>query len=423
MTQESLATFIDSYAPEGASTVERALNTDPILAAEKLTGKSYKEDKETDSLGMFLHMEHAQAKAKILEEAGDTHYNSPLDQYLAVTERLGFTVVSKRPFAYNEHRDDPTTLHHFVLVHPGGAILIFDTYRWGQEPEKVNGGKLLYNWKPNALYREMQRASHDHYKTERELKEAIEVRRRENGDTTALEERLAAHLALPVPPMPPHVTSSGGYEYPDPDVPMMIPNPDYVGDEEARKLHCCDLRANALIDNPERDPDKYVYVGYHDCREGLAYNFSRLCEWGDFVTPWIEMPYPTGTLDLVESKDRYYHSMWPPRSKYDERIDGESEQPKGLEQNGYFNEAAYTLPVQFERLAHEIVGHLIEIEDHRRWPQEMIEIVGDAAWRREMAKDNDRIVKEAERFGFDALDIYARAGELYKQGTPSLKRR
>jgi hypothetical protein len=34
-----------------------------------------------------------------------------------------------------------------------------------------------------------------------------------------------------------------------------------------------------------------VWVGQHDCREGLKFHIQQLEEYGDFVTPWIEQPF------------------------------------------------------------------------------------------------------------------------------------
>lgn len=34
-----------------------------------------------------------------------------------------------------------------------------------------------------------------------------------------------------------------------------------------------------------------VWVGYHDCREGIKFNINRLIKNGDLVTPWVYTPF------------------------------------------------------------------------------------------------------------------------------------
>jgi hypothetical protein len=34
-----------------------------------------------------------------------------------------------------------------------------------------------------------------------------------------------------------------------------------------------------------------IWVGHHDCREGLKFHIQQLEKYGDFVNPWIEQPF------------------------------------------------------------------------------------------------------------------------------------
>ncbi len=51
-----------------------SLAVDPLAMAERITGKSYKDDESTSGLGMLLSLQHNRNKRDLLEFMGDTHY-------------------------------------------------------------------------------------------------------------------------------------------------------------------------------------------------------------------------------------------------------------------------------------------------------------------------------------------------------------
>lgn len=69
------------------------LNYDPFLEAEKLTGESYKEDKDTEGVGFLLHIAHAKRKKEELALRGDTYWGMPYIDAVDVVLSAGFTPV------------------------------------------------------------------------------------------------------------------------------------------------------------------------------------------------------------------------------------------------------------------------------------------------------------------------------------------
>lgn len=118
------------------------IHTDPLLIAEGLTGKSYKEDEDTKWAGFALH----QQKAKIVEAAltarGDTTFRNDLARYQDIVENYGFELVRTIDFLTRDYAESQFTYWH----REHGLVLVFDTYQTTQ----VNGGKVYYAWKPST---------------------------------------------------------------------------------------------------------------------------------------------------------------------------------------------------------------------------------------------------------------------------------
>lgn len=140
-------------------TIDDLLNFDPLLEAEKITGVSYKDtkagegfDNPASALGFLLAHDHARAKEEKLMELGDTVLSNDLDRYQAIIEKYGFEKVLEDDFLNDDHRkeDEQTWEKFFVYAHRKyGLLLSFDTFTWvkGEKPH-VNGGSVVYNWKP-----------------------------------------------------------------------------------------------------------------------------------------------------------------------------------------------------------------------------------------------------------------------------------
>jgi hypothetical protein len=73
--------------------IQVLLNTDPLLEAEKLTGKSYKDDDETMRLGFGLHMINSQMKQDALSKVNDTHWSITWLDFSQILADEGFERV------------------------------------------------------------------------------------------------------------------------------------------------------------------------------------------------------------------------------------------------------------------------------------------------------------------------------------------
>jgi len=134
-----------------------ALKFDAFTAAEDLTGKSYKNDKETESLGFAAHIANSKRKEMLLSANGDTCFSETEESYLKKVEEFGFKSLLVEPFINKDKIEE--RLH--IMFHYGYSILlVWDTHTWGDDgswaksgekvpPPSRNGGKFYYNWLPN----------------------------------------------------------------------------------------------------------------------------------------------------------------------------------------------------------------------------------------------------------------------------------
>lgn len=118
------------------------LKFDPLVHAETLTGKSYKDDESTSALGFALHLEHTQRKRDELSLRDDTHYGSPFWNTLRIFNDLGFEAVHGHlfPSSTQAHASD-----RFVLLwRPDGVLGTLESYG-----DATNNAKIYYNWRVN----------------------------------------------------------------------------------------------------------------------------------------------------------------------------------------------------------------------------------------------------------------------------------
>jgi len=119
------------------------LHLDPLLEAEKLTGKSYKEDDDTQWAGFGIMRAKSKAVEQELSERGDTTFRNQLDRYQEIITGYGFEKVLELDFNA-AHDNKPEKF--FVYWHPYGLLLHFDTY----QTYEVNGGNVQYCWSSTA---------------------------------------------------------------------------------------------------------------------------------------------------------------------------------------------------------------------------------------------------------------------------------
>lgn len=123
--------------------LQKLLQFDGLATAEEITGRSYKEDADTQSLGFALHMMGTQAKRKALAEAKDTHYGVTFDETVAIYMEEGFQVVHRRDFAgrtYSSDEEAPQE-RYWILWHPEGILATAESY----QGTSLNMSKIYYN--------------------------------------------------------------------------------------------------------------------------------------------------------------------------------------------------------------------------------------------------------------------------------------
>lgn len=119
--------------------IDALLKFDPLAEAEKVTGRSYKDDEGTMWLGMGLLAASGDAKAAALSHAGDTHMRISYQDAVSVFTGLGFEPVLTEEFngGYEGHERET----YQILWHPDGILATLESYGEG-----LNSGQVLYNW-------------------------------------------------------------------------------------------------------------------------------------------------------------------------------------------------------------------------------------------------------------------------------------
>lgn len=113
------------------------MKVDPLADAEKITGKSYKDDEGTSALGFLLHLGHVdEVKAAAVAE-NDTHYGASFAYALAVYRDLGFDMV----LADEVVAEGDLTERYVVLWHPDGILGTLESYGG----DGMNSAKIYYN--------------------------------------------------------------------------------------------------------------------------------------------------------------------------------------------------------------------------------------------------------------------------------------
>src|SRR5690242_3485954 len=105
--------------------IGETLKQDPFLQAEKITGKSYKEDKQTEALSLFLHLQKVQDLDSLLSITNDTRFSNTIQNYLRICKDIGFDVVYQESFHSDKWNKDDIL---YVLYHKDGILLKFDTF-------------------------------------------------------------------------------------------------------------------------------------------------------------------------------------------------------------------------------------------------------------------------------------------------------
>ncbi len=133
--------------PKVPTTPAEAMRFDPLKAAEELTGKSYKDDEQTDQMGTALHFAHVQNTRRIMEAAGDSHYSIKAVQFQHIIQSNGFELIGEELV-----ESDKCWLHWHAYWRTPGQLLLCEYLDWkgssGSRAMSVNSGNCHYNWRP-----------------------------------------------------------------------------------------------------------------------------------------------------------------------------------------------------------------------------------------------------------------------------------
>jgi hypothetical protein len=131
--------------PPSENKVRKALKFDPLAKAEEITGKSYKEDKTTESLGVALHFLGSKAKEQMLQASGDSYFNMEYAKFLKLALEMGFSEVLSDTFVGNDEKKETFKL----LWNPSGLLLKAESFSW-PDCMHVNSSDIYFNWEPNS---------------------------------------------------------------------------------------------------------------------------------------------------------------------------------------------------------------------------------------------------------------------------------
>jgi len=117
--------------------IREMLSFDAFSQAEKLTGKSYKDDELTSEVGMMLSFERSSQVHSALESMGDTPFSCRFDEYLRIAKDEGFIEVLNVPFIGHDDRNETMV----IMWHPMGILLKSDSCG-----EYRNTADAYFNW-------------------------------------------------------------------------------------------------------------------------------------------------------------------------------------------------------------------------------------------------------------------------------------
>ena len=131
---------------ENFEVTEKSLHIDALDLAERMSGKSYKEDEETGMLGMSLQMMLSAQKKQLLQEQDDIHHGSGIEEYLRIMKELGFEIVYTEPFSVRQNPNEPITNEmYYIMWHPTRFILAsIESY----DKTSLNSSKWYFAYKP-----------------------------------------------------------------------------------------------------------------------------------------------------------------------------------------------------------------------------------------------------------------------------------
>lgn len=121
----------------------RLLHNDPLANAEKLTGKSYKDDDSTSNIGFMMSIHDNMVKDKALKSIGDTVFSMDWLAYCEMIETFGFGLM------INDSSPDGGESLRVYYHEQDGILLCADSFQGNR-----NAASAYYNWRPNLKPKE-----------------------------------------------------------------------------------------------------------------------------------------------------------------------------------------------------------------------------------------------------------------------------
>ena len=127
--------------------VGEMLRFDGLKEAELITGKSYKEDQETERLGFANAILNSKILTENLIVNEDTNKSSTMEQFIEVNERLGFEKIYEKTTKctkenYESHLKLNEEVTQYYYWHPTKYILsVFEGY---DNNQKINSAVMNY---------------------------------------------------------------------------------------------------------------------------------------------------------------------------------------------------------------------------------------------------------------------------------------
>lgn len=289
------------------------MSIDPLSEAEKLTEKSYKTDKGTESLGFGLHLAKAASLKKKLDEIGDTQFSESAKDYIDKLSKFDFKVVFEEKFTNDRNVEE--TLY-ILFRQDIGVIIKFDTYTWeddgsweagGPPPPSVNGGSIYYNWSPNNLW----------------------DRHRSTSSGSFIHSDKQKHIKI--------FTEDFKEEILIKDFPEDVNYNDFESWEEYRKVQSkIDDECKNLI-SKSLEKGKVVWVGDHDCRQGVISIITNLMDTGTLIPNWVGCQFNWILNYMDHKKDSSNWDLWKEGvvKQTNERIDKFPQEVKDCINNTY----------------------------------------------------------------------------------------
>jgi hypothetical protein len=115
--------------------LDELLGFDPLQEAEIMTGRSYKHDEATSSIGLLLAVDNNQKKKELLKANEDSYYGMEFAEFAVLMDSMGFKSVASGFI--------PDSEDEWFIDWKDGILVVYDSFRGS-----LNGSKAFFNYLP-----------------------------------------------------------------------------------------------------------------------------------------------------------------------------------------------------------------------------------------------------------------------------------